>query len=387
MVPLRRDWPAESEGADEVFEGLLVAVIPGDGGIPWLIGGAGRVYIANFPALDQRGLSGSMSDTYEICTATDPQAWDEFVCQAVGGTVFSTWGWLQCAQQATGDAFRCLGVYRNGQLMAGLSGIETQRAGMRRFSTPVLTPHGGLLLAPVVGKGPAKAESEGQRAAELLIVHLRQEYHHCVLAHAPAVGDMRPFTWAGWEVRVRYTYQMGLGDREGLWERLERRTRTVIRKAEGKGFRVLPTEDMALFRQQYERLYAHQGGRPPVDAGVAQRFAEAACRAGLARGLKVESTEGQVVAVVIFVCGAEGSYAWVAGADPELNHTGATSLLYWKYFEQEQGRFDFVGANLPAIAFFKRGFGGELVPYFAVEGFRDPLVKGLFSGARVLRNL
>ncbi len=328
-----------------------------------------------------------MADTCEIHPVTEPRAWDEFVRRAVGGTVFSTWGWLQCAQQATGNPFRCLGVYRNGQLVAGLSGSETQRAGLRRLATPALTPHGGLLLAPVAGKGPAKAESEWLRAAELLVAHLRQEYHHCALVHAPALSDMRPFTWAGWEVRVRYTYQMELGDQEALWERLERRTRTVIRKAEGSGLRVLPVEDMALFRQQYERLYARQGGRPPVDAGVAQRFAEAACRAGLAWGLQVESAEGQVAAVVIFVRGFEGSYAWVAGADPELNHTGATSLLYWKYLEQGQGRFDFVGANIPAIAFFKRGFGGELMPYFAVEGFRDPLVKGLFSGARVLRNL
>lgn len=328
-----------------------------------------------------------MADIYEIHPVTDPQAWDEFVRRAVGGTVFSTWGWLQCAQQATGNPFRCLEVYRNGQIMAGLSGVETQRAGMRRFSTPVLTPHGGLLLAPVAGKGPAKAESEWQRAAELLIPHLRQEYHCVSLVHAPAMGDMRPFTWAGWEARVRYTYQMELGDREGLWERLERRTRTVIRKAEGSGFRVMPTDDLELFRRQYELLYARQGGRPPVEAGVAQRFAEAACRAGLARGLKVESPEGRVAAVVIFVRGFEGCYAWVAGADPEFNHTGATSLLYWRYFEQARGRFDFVGANIPSIAFFKRGFGGELVSYFAVEGFRSPLVKGLFSGARVLRNL
>lgn len=328
-----------------------------------------------------------MADTYEIHPVTQPQTWDEFVLRAVGGTVFSSWAWLQCAQLATGGGFRCLGLYRNGQLVAGLSGVESRRAGLTRLATPALTPHGGLLLAPVAGKGPAKAEAEAQRAAELLIAHLQREYHHCTLTHAPAVGDMRPFSWAGWQVRVRYTYQMELGDPPALWERLERRTRTVIRKAESSGFRVLPSDDMDLFRQQYEKLYARQGGRAPVDGGVAQRFAEAACRAGLAQGLKVESPEGQVAAVVVFVRGPEGSYAWVAGADPELNHTGATSLLYWKYLAEEQGRFDFVGANIPPIAFFKRGFGGDLAAYFAVEGFRDPLVQGLFSGARILRNL
>ena len=328
-----------------------------------------------------------MSDTYEISALTNAQSWDEFVRRALGGMVFSTWGWLECAQEASGNPFRCLGCFKNGQLVAGLSGVETQRAGMRRFSTPALTPHGGLLLAPVPGKGPAKAESEWHQVAQLLIAHLQKEYHHLSLAHAPAVNDMRPFTWAGWEARVRYTYQVEMGDREGLWERLERRTRTVIRKAEASGLVVEPTQDMKLFRQQYERLYARQGGRMPVDAGVAQRFAEAACRAGLARALKVTSPEGQVAAVVVFVEGFEGRYAWVAGADPGLNHTGATSLLYWKYLEQGQGRFDFVGANIPAIAFFKRGFGGDLVSYFAVEGFRDPLVKGLFAGARALRSL
>ena len=328
-----------------------------------------------------------MSDTYEIRAVTEAQVWDDFVRQAVGGTVFSTWGWLQCAQEASGNRCRYLGCYKNGQLVAGLSGVEAQHAGMRRFATPELTPHGGVLLARVPGKGPAKAESEWHRVAELFIAYLQTEYHHLSLVHAPAVSDMRPFIWAGWETRVRYTYQMELGDREALWERLERRTRTVIRKAEGSGFVVEPTQDMELFRRQYEQLYTRQGGKAPVDAGVAQRFAEAACRAGLARALKVVSPEGQVAAVVVFVEGFEGCYAWVAGADPELNHTGATSLLYWKYLEQGQGRFDFVGANIPAIAFFKRGFGGDLRSYFAVEGFRDPLVKGLFSGARMLRNL
>lgn len=327
-----------------------------------------------------------MSDTCEIRVVTDPLAWDEFVRRAVGGTVFSTWAWLECAQQATGSPFRCLGVYRNGQLVAGLSGAETRRAGLRRLATPVLTPHGGLLLAPIAGKGPA--ESEWNRAAELLIAHLQREYHHCALAHAPAVGDMRPFTWAGWQVRVRYTYQFDLGEPEQVWAGFEHRTRQAINKAERNGFAVEPTADLELFRRQYELLYARQGNKAPVDPTVAQHFAAAAFRAGLAEGLAVLSPEGEVAAAVIFVSGFEGDYAWVSGADPALTHTGAASLIQWRYYAAHPGRrFDFVGANMPGIALFKRGFGGRLVPYFVVEGFGNRWVKGLFSGARVLRNL
>ncbi|MCC7261188.1 MAG: GNAT family N-acetyltransferase [Candidatus Latescibacteria bacterium] len=327
-----------------------------------------------------------MADTYEIHPVTEPQTWDAFVARAVGGTVFSTWAWLACAQEATGEASRCLGVFRNGQLVAGLSGLESRRAGLRRLATPVLTPHGGLLLAPVAGKGPA--EAEWLQPAEVLAAHLQREYHHCALTHAPAVGDMRPFTWAGWQVRVRYTYQLDLGEPEAIWAGFEHRTRKAIAKAERSGFVVEPTADLELFRRQYELLYERQGGRAPVDAGVAQGFAAAAFRAGLAEGLMARSPEGAVAAVVIFVCGAEGVYAWVSGADPELSHTGAASLVQWRYYAAHPGRrFDFVGANIPGIALFKRGFGGRLVPYFVTEGFRDRWVRGLFSGARVLRNL
>ncbi|MBM3278395.1 MAG: GNAT family N-acetyltransferase [Candidatus Handelsmanbacteria bacterium] len=327
-----------------------------------------------------------MSDTLEIHPVSDPRTWDEFVRRAVGGTVFSTWAWLECARQATGQPFRCLGVYRNGQLVAGLSGVEGRRAGLRRLGTPVLTPHGGLLLAPVEGKGPA--EAEWNQPAELLVAYLQRAYHHCALSHAPAVGDLRPFTWAGWEARVRYTYQLDLGRPERVWAGFEHRTRKAIAKAEREGVVVEPTADLELFRRQYELLYARQGGRAPVDAGVAQHFVAAAFGAGLAAGLAARSPEGEVAAVVIFVRGAEGVYAWVSGADPELSHTGAASLIQWRYFAANSGqRFDFTGANIPGIALFKRGFGGRLVPYFATEGFSSRWMRGLFSGARVLRNL
>ena len=76
----------------------------------------------------------------------------------------------------------------------------------------------------------------------------------------------------------------------------------------------------------------------------------------------------------------------MAGADPSHRDSGATSLLYWKVMEgTTRARFDFVGANLASIAFFKRGFGGDLVPYFATEGFGSPLLRSAVRLRRVLR--
>ncbi len=320
-----------------------------------------------------------MADTFEIRLVADDTAWDAFVRQAVGGTVFSTSAWLRCAAAASGGQGHRLGCYRNGQLVAGISGLARRRWGFYRLETPALTPYTGLLLAPVAGKGPAKTEAAQHRACAHLTDHLAKHYDRVFLVHPPAIADVRPFTWQGWDAHLRYTYRLPLGDSNALWQRTERRTRTAIRKAEKLGYQLRPTSDVALFRRQYEAIYAHQAGGPPIAAALAERFVAAALAAGLAQAYEVVSPDGPA-AVVAFVEGFDTTYAWAAGADPAYNHTGAISLLYWHYYTTAaQQYFDFVGANMPSIAFFKRGFGCDLVPYYAVVGYKSGWVKRAFG--------
>ena len=326
-----------------------------------------------------------MADTFEIRLVTDDTAWDAFVRQAVGGTVFSTSAWLRCAAAATGGQVNRLGCYRNGRLVAGISGLARRRMGLYRLETPELTPYTGLLLAPVAGKGPAKGEAAQHRACTHLLDYLAKHYDRVFLVHAPAIADVRPFTWQGWDAHLRYTYRLPLGDSNALWERVERRTRTAIRKAEKLGYQLRPTSDVALFRQQYEAIYANQADGPPIAASTAEHFVAVALEAGLAQPYEIASPDGSA-AVVAFVEGFGTTYAWAAGADPAYNHTGAVSLLYWQYCTTTAHQyFDFVGANIPSIAFFKRGFGCDLVPYYAVEGYKSGWVKRAFGVRRALR--
>lgn len=328
-----------------------------------------------------------MADSYEIHLVDEDAPWDNLVRQAIGGSVFSTSAWLRCAADATKSEIQRLGCYRNGRLIAGLSGLAHKRSGLYRLATPELTPHTGLLLSPVEGKGPAKAEAEQHRISETLIDYLEKQYDHVFLVHTPAISDTRPFTWHGWDARVRYTYHFDLGDTDRLWERVERRTRTVIRKAEKLGYSLQATDDTALFRRQYEAIYAQQPGGAPIAAATAERFVAAVLAAGIGRAYKIASPTDQVAAIVVFVDGFDTTYAWAAGADPTLNNTGATSLLYWQYFTTSTSKhFDFVGANIPAIAFFKRGFGGDLVPYYLVEGYKNKWIKRALTTRRALRS-
>ena len=325
-----------------------------------------------------------MADIYEIKRVCEDTSWDALVHKAIGATPFSTSAWLRCASAANAGEIQRLGVYRNNRLIAGLAGLARKRFSLYRLETPELTPHTGLLLAPVQSKGPAKAEAEQHRICQLLIEHIEQKYDHVFAVHTPAIADIRPFTWRGWDARLRYTYQMDLGDLDALFERFERRTRTVIRKAEKLGYALEQTDDVSLFRKLYETLYPD--GRPPIAAAIAERFVAAVLAANLGRAYTIASPTGEIASIVVFVDGPNTSYAWAAGADPAFHNTGATSALYWQYFTtSEKKYFDFVGANIPAIAFFKRGFGGDLVPYYVTEGYRSKWVKRAISARRALR--
>lgn len=327
-----------------------------------------------------------MSDPYEIRLVDDVSLWDHFVQTSWGGSPFSTTAWLRCATQALGGKPVHIGVFKGDKIVAGLAAISTKRRGIERIETPELTPHTGFLLAPVESKGPAKIESECHRFSELLI-HYLQRYDHIRITHTPALSDIRPFSWAHWQTRVRYTYQMDLSDLNALWERVERRTRTAIRKAEKLGYDVVQTDDVDLLCRQYAMIYERHGAAAPIPAEVVRRFVDSALSSGQARLLAAQSPEGKTASIVAFVEGPSMAYAWVAGADPQHNSSGATSLLYWRYFEQStQPRFDFVGANLPAVAFFKRGLGGDLIAYYATEHFATPWLSRAVSLKRLFSN-
>jgi len=331
--------------------------------------------------------AGGVPDTnsYDLAEISDAPLWDDFARRAVGGTPFATTPWLACAGAATGEPWRLFGCFRNGRLVAGVSGLARQRGFGRQLVTPPLFPHGGFLHLPSDSRSPARLEADRNGAMRALIEFLHGRFDSVQLTHAPGLVDAREFIWAGWKTTPRYTYQLDLVERQDIWDGLERRTRTAIRKAEKEGFRARATNDTELLRRQFELVYDRQHGAPPVEVDVVGRVAEAAQEAGLTETWLVESPGGATGAIVAFTAGGDQAYAWIAGADPSFRDSGAAALLYWRFLEQTgASRFDFAGANIPGIALFKRGFGCQLVPYFAVEGYRSRWLGGLASLRRWL---
>lgn len=318
----------------------------------------------------------------EVC----PDDWRTFLVGATGATPFSDGDWIRDAAQATGTTPRLMGAWDGDHLVAGVAGVTSGAGWRRQFATPALLPHTGFLFRPPTTERPAYIEAERSGATSALVEYLQNAFARIHLTHAPAVVDTREFLWAGWDVVPRYTYHIALPEnRSMVWDRFERRTRTSIRKAEKTGYRVESTSDTAELRQLYGQVYGGED-HAPVRGEVVQAMAQLAVDSGRVEGWRCVAPGGETASVVFFAVGGSTLSAWVAGADPAHRDSGAISLLYWHVLENTgRTHFDFVGANLATIAFFKRGFGGDLVPYFATEGFGGTALRTVVRLRRALR--
>ncbi|MDP2982842.1 MAG: GNAT family N-acetyltransferase [Candidatus Latescibacter sp.] len=322
-----------------------------------------------------------MAGKMEILKVEDASLWDAFALSSPQGTVFSTSGWMQAAARTQGGKPVFLGVFENGKPAAGVSFVELARGPFKKATTPVLTPYGGILYRPFPGMRESEAESFNHSCAEMIIEYLQKRYDQVFLVNSPGFGDVRPFSWNRFACTVQYTYILDIESPDKLWERLERRVRTVIRNAEASLFLEGPVS-AEQFGDLYEHTYKDRGNKPPVNRSMVVKMVEAVMSGGMGEMRTVRDGDGKIVAAMIFTEDARRVYAWVSGVIPALNHTGASSLLFWDAARSHSGEntcLDLVGANLRTISFFKKGFGGALTPYYTAERYSSRVTHALFS--------
>jgi len=317
----------------------------------------------------------------------DESEWDAFVADSPQGTFFSTSLWIKMAAAAQGAHPCILGVFEDDRLVAGLTCVEIKRGPFTKMTTPVLTPYGGLIYRPVSGKRYSEGESFNHACADILLSCIADMYSYAFLVHSPEFTDIRPFTWAGWTEAVRYTYLLELNDPGRIWDLMERRVRTVLRKAEST-LELGGAVDPEHFGELYERIYLDRGKKPPIGSATVRTVLGSLIDAGAADMRTVRDSSGDVISSMVLVSDARTVYAWISGSLPDRNSTGAFSLLFWDAVRRYSGTcasLDMVGANIPSISFFKKGFGGQLRPYYVTERYGSLFSRvafGLYGGLR-----
>lgn len=297
----------------------------------------------------------------------DVAAWDALVDRSAHATVFQGARWTGALAEAFGRRGRILGVFRNGVLVGGVPLYERRVAGLVMSNPPVVAGYAGALVDLPEYERAGRAISESEQILDALVLGVRERFHYARFTHAPGLADARPFQWAGWRVAPRYTYRIAPRDADAMLASFEHNARKKIRRAEEAGLVVQRVGHTAELVSAYAASYRRHHAPPPVSEAVLSALADRLLRERIAHAYVVRGADGADHAFQIQIVDARASYAWIAGTAAEHMAEGGFSLMLWKILRdssEANAMFDFMGANTPTIARFKRAFGGELAPYW-----------------------
>lgn len=301
--------------------------------------------------------------------------WDTMVGESPQGSIFSKTFWFAAISSTFNLGYKLYGCYKGPSLAGGVGVFYTKRWGKTMAFSPKLTPYTGMLTKDFSSK-KGKELVHNLEITEELIKVLEREYNYLHLVHHWGYKDVRPFTWAGWDSVVHYTFTIPLSNPEGLMDGFDYQVRKQINKGNRQNLVCYNSDDFEKFYYLLEMTYAKQNLLVPVARGQflsLSKFLKDHCRLYF-----VKDQEGRVLAGRIILTDSTGAQDWVAGAEPAFLGTGATPYLLW-HILQDLGRdyacLDLNGANIRTIARFKQNFGGALTPYYSTKKINSRLLK------------
>uniref|UniRef100_UPI002FDF42A7 GNAT family N-acetyltransferase n=1 Tax=Noviherbaspirillum sp. TaxID=1926288 RepID=UPI002FDF42A7 len=148
-------------------------------------------------------------------------------------------------------------------------------------------------------------------------------------------------------------------------------TRTECKKASHRfGMQVTDELPLDVFLALNRKTFARQGLAVPYSDAFVRRFDAACAERGCRAVLIAADRHGRPAAGLYMVWDENSAYGLMAGADPEMRHSGAASLCFWEAIQRSSRltrRFDFSGSMMQPVERFFRGFGASLMPYSCIS--------------------
>jgi serine/alanine adding enzyme len=274
-----------------------------------------------------------------LASQADSNGWDAYVAGHPEATGYHEWAWRSVFEQAFGH--RCLYVVaRRGDCTVGvlpLVLIKSLLFGRSLTSLPFLN-YGGVLADTDVAK-----KALLQEASRLASQH---NCRHVELRHTARQFDELPFK--------QHKVTMRLELKEGLWDRLDRKARNQVRKAQKSGLTV-ERGGASLLPQFYEVFARNMRdlGTPVYSRGLFD--AVLAAFPGRARIIVVRLENKPVAAGLTIQTKGMVEIPW-ASSVRDYNNLCPNHLLYWHALETSLAEgvttFDF-GRSTPGEGTYK----------------------------------
>ena len=223
----------------------------------------------------------------------------------------------------------------------------------QRMAPPPCTQYSALLLP---ASTPAHLVHRNESSLDRLLSCVE---HLCRSADVLSpIDDPRPAQWRGWKVRPLFTYRTPLPVNMGNWSQGALRTW----KTKRKDYQIL--EDLDFVNQVIDlcaKSYNRHGRSLPAHPAALRSMTEAM---GSWARVFVAVQKGIPEAGLIILHDEHTAHYWIAGSLPGPAMTVLIGEVLPRLSQSGIRMFDFVGANTPSIAEFKRTFGPSLTQYY-----------------------
>ena len=306
-------------------------------------------------------LRDSSSVRYELdpLTREEQEMWDARIADYESAQLFHRQAWLDYLSESQGVEIHHWAIRQAGRTVGYFCAGIFNKGPFRILGSP-LKSWGTNFMGPVVNSdfcAEAFLRALDELAASEGIAMLEIEN--------PILG-VELMTARGYEVKVESTYIIELTphDEDQVWERIDKKDRSTVRKARRLGLTVVESSDVGMTDEYYDEfmeVMTRKGLFPPYDRDRPQLLFKHLYPKAMLLALQVLSPEGQPIATGLFPHDSKTIYYWGGASRFNGRQYSPNDLMHWTVMEWALKR-GLTAYNMCGPGKFKQKFGGVLVP-------------------------
>lgn len=259
----------------------------------------------------------------------------------------------------------------------GSLGVFYKRRGpFREAVVPPFTAYSPLLLDAL----PTEAVVHNQSDGLSRLLNRLSGFSFAVVHLPPHFQDIRSLQWKGWQLKPLYTYHVTLAEKPDLLATWSAAPRRVVKKYTSAYTIREGAEHLEIVADLCHASYQRQQRRNPLPAAALIHLQRLVTNAGMTRTFTATHTaSGTIESGFTLLMDDRTAYYWIVGSQPGPAMTVLLGHVLPTLQAEGIEVFDFMGANTPSIAEFKRRFGASLVPYYRAEHYGSALYRVLHT--------
>ncbi|CUU04923.1 Acetyltransferase (GNAT) domain-containing protein [Candidatus Thermokryptus mobilis] len=296
--------------------------------------------------------------------------WSNFILSSPQSNPFLSINWLKPYAEIFNLNFEVTFVRKGYETIAGII-LPVKKKFLLHVLTPLpFTYYNGITFKNFQSEKRQKEILEKNESILMLHKHIIKKIDFFVFKLHHTIYDIRQFKWLGYKVKPRYTFVLNLNPIDLVWERMSNSLKRKIKEAQEVGFRVLKSKSADVLAEQQILSYERTGGKFFLGFDKLKNLLNELVNSGILEVYYLIDSRGEILASRGISIWGEKGYDIVAGMR-ERESDVASHFLVWKILEDLSTRgiteFDFCGADIEKVAFFKMQFGGELKLSFEVS--------------------